>query len=113
VTTGTGMVIGVRMLDRPIAALDAWINKHAPGLTRPEAIRRLVEMSLIAETSAKPSGDTARSSRAAELAAKQIEKMIDPSATADERDQRRRRLTKGPPEFRDDRVDRPKPKGQS
>ena len=31
----------------------------------------------------------------AELAGKQIDKMIDPSALADERDRRRRRLTKG------------------
>jgi hypothetical protein len=38
--------------------------------------------------------------------------MIDPSAPADERDQRRRRLTKGPPEFREDRVDLPTTKGK-
>jgi hypothetical protein len=34
--------------------------------------------------------------------------MIDPSALADERDRRRRRLTKGPLEFREDGVDLPK-----
>jgi hypothetical protein len=36
--------------------------------------------------------------------------MVDPSASADEHDQRRRRLTKGPLEFREDRVDQPKSK---
>jgi hypothetical protein len=36
--------------------------------------------------------------------------VIDPSISQEERDQRRRRLTKGPPEFRDDRVDQPKAK---
>ena len=46
--------------------------------------------------------------RAAELAAKAIEKIVDPSAPSEERAQRRRRLTKGPEEFRDVRVDRPK-----
>jgi len=46
------------------------------------------------------------------LAAKQIDKMIDPAAPPDERAQRRRRLTKGPPELREDRVDLPKRKGQ-
>jgi hypothetical protein len=45
----------------------------------------------------------------AELAAKQIESMIDPS---EERDRRQRRLTKGPLEFREDRVDQPKAKGR-
>jgi hypothetical protein len=50
--------------------------------------------------------------RAAELAAKAIDGMVDPSAPPDERAQRRRRLTKGPPEFREDRVDLPKAKGK-
>jgi hypothetical protein len=43
---------------------------------------------------------------------KQIEKMINPSAPADERDRRRRRLTKGPLEFRENRADLPKAKGK-
>jgi hypothetical protein len=36
--------------------------------------------------------------------------MIDPSLPSEERAQRRRRLTKGPSEFREDRVDQPKAK---
>ena len=48
--------------------------------------------------------------RARELAVEAIDKMGDPSAHPDERDERRRRLTKGPPEFREVRVDRPKAK---
>jgi len=48
--------------------------------------------------------------RAQELATKAIEKIIDPSAPPEERAQRRRRLTKGPQEFREDRVDLPKSK---
>jgi hypothetical protein len=37
------------MLDRPLAALDAWIAKQKePELSRPEAIRRLVEIGLAA-----------------------------------------------------------------
>jgi hypothetical protein len=42
--------------------------------------------------------------RASELGAKTIEKIIDPSAPPEERAQRRHRLTKGPPEFREHRV---------
>ena len=50
VTTGTGTTIGVRMLDAPLAALDFWIDKQKePDLSRPEAIRRLVELGLKAK----------------------------------------------------------------
>jgi hypothetical protein len=48
--------------------------------------------------------------RAQELAAHAIEKMADPAAPPEERAQRRRQLTKGPSEFREDRVDLPKAK---
>jgi hypothetical protein len=55
---------------------------------------------------------TGRLARARELAAEAIDKMGDPAASTNERDERRRRLTKGPPEFRDHRVDLPKVKGK-
>ena len=44
------------------------------------------------------------------LAGEQIDKLSDPSATAEEQQQRKRRLLKGPKEFRDIRGDFPKPK---
>jgi hypothetical protein len=111
VTTGTGTIVGVRMLERPLATLDAWIAKQKdPDLTRPEAIRRLVELGLKAATPAGPSRKAGRAARASELAATAIDKMIDRSAPPEERAQRRSRLTKGPTEFRDDRVDLPKAK---
>lgn len=47
VTTGTGTVIGVRMLDAPLAEIDRWIKEQGEtDLSRPEAIRRLVEIGL-------------------------------------------------------------------
>jgi hypothetical protein len=50
VTTGKGTLIGVRLLDMPLATLDAWIaDQNEPDLTRPEAIRRLVEIGLRAK----------------------------------------------------------------
>jgi hypothetical protein len=99
------------MLDRPLAALDAWIAKQKePELSRPEAIRRLVEMGLRVKTPARSVSNPGRKLRAQELATKTIEKMIDPSAPPEERAQRRRRLTKGPTEFREARVDLPKAK---
>jgi hypothetical protein len=50
VTTGKGTLIGVRLLDMPLATLDGWIaDQNEPDLTRPEAIRRLVEIGLRAK----------------------------------------------------------------
>jgi hypothetical protein len=50
VTTGKGTLVGVRLLDEPLASLDAWIGKQRePDLSRPEAIRRLVELGLKAK----------------------------------------------------------------
>jgi hypothetical protein len=104
------LLIGVRVPPAGVAELDAWIKKNAPDLSRPEAIRRLVELGLAAKTPARPVSKPGRRLRAAELAAKAIDKIGDPAAHPDERAQRRRHLTKGPEEFRDVRVDRPKAK---
>jgi hypothetical protein len=108
--TGKGIQVGERWHPPELAAIDNWISLQSEKLTRGQAIRRLVEIALNAGTSARPASNAGRRSRAAELAAKTIEKMIDPAAPPDERDRRRRRLTKGPLEFRDDRVDLPKAK---
>jgi hypothetical protein len=111
---GTGIL--VRMHDQ-LDVLDAWIAKQKePDLTRPEAIRRLVEIGLKVKSAAKPAGKpvgkAGRKLRAQELAAKAIEGMTDRTAPPDEQTKRRHRLTKGPPEFREDRVDLPKAKGK-
>jgi hypothetical protein len=88
--------------------METWRAKQ--GVTRSEAIRRLVEAGLTVKT--RPVSKPGRRLRAQELATKTIEKIIDPSAPPEERAQRRRRLTKGPTEFREDRVDLPKAKGK-
>ncbi len=105
------LLIGVRVPPAGVAELDAWIKKHAPELSRPEAIRRLVELGMTVKPKAKQLSP-ARAARAKELAAKTIDKMIDPAAPPEERAQRRRRLTKGPTEFREARIDQPKAKGK-
>jgi hypothetical protein len=108
VTTGKGTLVGVRLLDAPLAALDDWISdQKEPDLSRPEAIRRLVEIGLgkaIPERRAK-AGDTAQ--RAKELASRTIERLVAPDTPAEERASRRRKLTKGPEEFRNVRRDKP------
>jgi hypothetical protein len=106
--TGTEPLYGVRIADALMKQIMDWAKSQ--GATRSEAIRRLVELGLKAQAPTKPIRSTPNKLRAAELAAKAIDGMIDPSAPPEERAQRRRRLTKGPEEFREARVDRPKVK---
>ena len=49
-TTGPGTGVLVKMHDHHLDALDNWIAKQkGPELTRPEAVRRLVELGLKAK----------------------------------------------------------------
>ena len=102
-------VTAVRLPPALSADVDKWAGSQADEPTRSEAIRRLVELGLTVKTEPKQPA-AARADRAKELATKAIEKMIDPAAPPEERAQRRQRLTKGPLEFREDRVDLPKAK---
>ena len=45
----TGTLIGVRLQPAHLKALDTWIDKQKESYTRPEAIRRLVELGLKAK----------------------------------------------------------------
>jgi hypothetical protein len=49
VTTGTGEAQIVRMHDQQLAAIDEWIDAQGEKISRPEAIRRLVEIGLKAK----------------------------------------------------------------
>jgi short subunit dehydrogenase-like uncharacterized protein len=130
--TGTEPLYGVRINDPLMKQIMDW--GEVQGATRSEAIRRLVELGLTVKTKARSTGrrptaaivsdlaaETIDSlppkpiakpgrSRAQELARDAIEKMVDPTASLEERDQRQRRLTKGPTEFRGARVDQPRTK---
>jgi hypothetical protein len=97
-------MVSSRIPESTVKAIDQWAELNET--TRSNAIRRLVELGLKVKTPAKPVSKPAR----AELAAKAIDGIIDPSAPPEERAQRRRRLTKGPTEFREARVDLPKAK---
>jgi hypothetical protein len=105
------MTIGVRMLDDRIAVLDAWIKKQrdAEDLSRPEAIRRLVELGLTVKHGSATTGRL-RAARALDLAAKVIDTLTPGGTDVEEKAGRKRRLLKGPEEFREVRVDRTKNK---
>jgi hypothetical protein len=107
--TGRDPVTAIRLSQELRKTVDAWAERQDDKPARSEAIRRLVEIGLTVRTKSKQA-PAERAIRARELAAKAIEKISDPSATQEERTQRRRRLTRGPQEFREDRVDLPETK---
>jgi Arc/MetJ-type ribon-helix-helix transcriptional regulator len=110
-TGGRDPFVGIRLPTDLIEEIDAWTVNHESE-SRSEAIRRLVELGLKVKTPARLVSKPGRRLRAQELATKAIEKIIDPNAPPEERAQRRRRLTKGPTEFREARIDQPKAKGK-
>jgi hypothetical protein len=109
-STGKDPHMAARMPPELIAEVEAWAT--ANDTTRSAAFRSLVELGLTVKAPAKPVSKPARASRARELAVEAIDKMADPAASTEEREERRHRLTKGPPEFREARVDRPKAKSK-
>jgi hypothetical protein len=70
----------------------------------------LIELGLAGAQSVRPTNKTA-AAKASRLAGQMIDILDDDSAPPDVRAKRKRRLLKGPPEFRDIRSDLPKPKG--
>jgi hypothetical protein len=44
VTTGAGTLVGVRLQPDDLELLDLWIAGNGHGITRPEALRRILKM---------------------------------------------------------------------
>jgi Arc/MetJ-type ribon-helix-helix transcriptional regulator len=107
--TGRDPVSAIRLSPDLIATIDKWAARNDVS-SRSEAIRRLVEAGL---GEAPPVQRRSRKAalKASDMAGRQIDKIGDPSATDEERQQRKRRLIKGPREFRDIRGNLPRPKG--
>jgi hypothetical protein len=104
--TGKGEPVVVRMHPPQLKALDEWIStQKSPFPSRPEAVRRLVETALSSKR--RPARYPEKiASRARDLASKAIDGRMDPSTPADEKVVRKRRLLKGPSDFREVRHDR-------
>jgi hypothetical protein len=109
--TGSTPLIGFRADPATRTAITRWAENQPDKPTLSEAIRRLVELGLTVKTKSKQPTDVG-ANRAKQLATKAVEKIIDSSLPSEERAQRRRQLTKGPSEFREDRVDQPKANGK-
>ena len=71
---------------------------------------RSIIATLHAPSAYSAGGRTKKAAKALEMAGQEIDRLSDPSATDEERQRRKRRLLKGPKEFRDVRGNRPKPK---
>jgi hypothetical protein len=110
--TGKGIQVGERWHPSELAAIDAWIAaSNDKTLTRAHAIRRLVALGLRVKTRSEPS--ELQRAAIADLASQAIDSLTAGAANNDEKASRKRRLIKGPEEFREARVDRPKAKGKS
>jgi Arc/MetJ-type ribon-helix-helix transcriptional regulator len=104
---GVYPVTAVRLPPSLGGEVDKWASAQADAPTRSEAIRRLVELGLAMKTRSAPS--ERQRATLADLASKAIDSLT-VEAPDDEKASRKRRLIKGPEEFRKDRVDLPKVK---
>src|SRR5436305_6771505 len=98
--TGIGSPVGLRLYPDLEKRIDEWRRKQPDQPGRPEAIRRLLELALTGTEGPRQPSHKARS-KAHQMASAQLDKVGDPSASDEEREQRKRRLLKGPREFRE------------
>jgi len=99
--TGVRPMIGLRLSDNEIARLDRWAKAQGHP-DRSSAIRALIESGL-----ATAQARRSRRATAADMAGQAIDRLADPAAPPKDRAKRKRRLLKGPEEFRDLRGDKP------
>src|SRR5215203_3943346 len=83
--------------------LDAYVAQQSDQPSRPEAIRRLLNMALANTGMTSPRKKY--SAKASETAGSTLDQLGDKSASPDQQAKRKRRLLKGPSEFRDMRRD--------
>ena len=83
--------------------VEKWRAKQQPLPNLSEAIRQLVELALSQTATGRPSRKAARSARSA--AGSTLDHLADKTASAGEQASRKRRLLKGPREFRAVRKD--------
>jgi hypothetical protein len=108
--TGITPLMGFRADPTTRAEIVKWAEKQPDTPSLSEAIRRLVELGLTVKPKSAPS--ERQRAALADLASKAIDSVTVGTPNSDEKASRKRRLIKGPEEFREDRVDLPKAKGK-
>ena len=78
--------------------MDQWAARQRDKPRRSEAVRRLIEAGL---ASFKPASQRSQTAKALRMAAREIDPLVDKDAPPEERIKRKRRLLKGPTEFRE------------
>ena len=104
--TGRDLMIGLRASPRLRKSIEEWAGRQTDGPSLSEAIRRLVELRLTVRGVSKPStavrhARRGKADQASSMAGTAIDKLSDQSATTEEQAKRKRRLVRGPSEFRD------------
>jgi Arc/MetJ-type ribon-helix-helix transcriptional regulator len=98
--TGQDPVMAVRLPPELKSKVGAWANRREDKPSLSEAIRRLLEKALAGTTAPRQRSKGSRR-KATDMAAREIDRLGDQSATGEERASRKRRLLSGPKEFRD------------
>jgi hypothetical protein len=104
--TGRNPMIGLRVSPDLRERIERWATAQSDTPLLSEAIRRLVELGLASPR--RTGARTNKAAKASEMAGHEIDRLGDPSVTDQERQLRKRRLIKGPTEFRDIRSKRAK-----
>jgi len=97
--TTVGATQIVRMSSTQLAAIDAWIRAENERMSRPEAIRRLVEFGLSVKSTNGGLMRYDQRARASALAGGAIDKLTDQGATSNDQESRKRQLIKGRKNF--------------
>jgi hypothetical protein len=98
--TGQDPVTAVRLPSELKSKVGAWANRQKDKPSLSKAIRQLLDTAL-AGTIAPRQRSTGNRRKATDMAARQIDRLGDESATGEQRASRKRRLLSGPKEFRD------------
>jgi len=99
--------ITLRLSRNLLRRIDGWIGSRDKAVSRAEAILHLAERGLEPTAISAKAGKSDRGAKqAAGMASDMIDYLGDQSATREDREQRKRRLLKGPPEFREMRKER-------
>lgn len=105
---GAVTFVGMRLPAALVRSIDEWAKRNDVS-GRSEAMRRLLELGLTSTPTARHLGKGAKR-KAAEMAGQELDRLGNQTLTDEERTRRKRRLIRGPREFRDVRTDQPKNK---
>jgi Arc/MetJ-type ribon-helix-helix transcriptional regulator len=94
--------ITIRLSRDLLKRIDRWIASRGAPVSRSEAVRRLAEFGLDGVKVGPRAGKSNRGAeKAAGMASDMIDYLGDRSTTHEDREHRKRRLVKGPSEFRE------------